>query len=118
MQAVTKKPPIEHEMVTVRLKVHRSNVNRLRKYAHSLESGEGRKYCVAEVFPEYVGKEHELALRAYRTREGLTQMELARITQIPQRHISEMENRKRGIGKERAKVLAKALNVSDYRLFL
>ena len=30
----------------------------------------------------------------------------------------QMENGKRGIGKERARILAKALNVSDYRLLL
>ncbi len=29
-----------------------------------------------------------------------------------------MENGKRGIGKERAKLLAEALQVSDYRVFL
>jgi transcriptional regulator with XRE-family HTH domain len=40
------------------------------------------------------------------------------MTGIPQRHISEMENGKRGIGKERARKLAKALRVSDYRFFL
>jgi transcriptional regulator with XRE-family HTH domain len=56
-------------------------------------------------------------LRAARTREDLTQTQLARLTGIPQRHLSEMEQGKRTIGKERAKTLAKALNV-DYRLFL
>lgn len=49
--------------------------------------------------------------------EGLTQVQLAEATGIPQRHISEMENGKRVIGKEHAKVLAKALN-TDYRAFL
>jgi transcriptional regulator with XRE-family HTH domain len=42
---------------------------------------------------------------------------LAEKTGIPQRHISEMENGKRTIGKERAKVLASALK-TDYRVFL
>jgi plasmid maintenance system antidote protein VapI len=37
---------------------------------------------------------------------------------IPQRHISEMENGKRQIGRERAKKLADALHVADYRVFL
>ena len=36
-------------------------------------------YTVAEVFPEYLGRESQVALRAYRTREGLTQKELARV---------------------------------------
>lgn len=58
-----------------------------------------------------------VALRGYRYREDLTQTKLADLTGIPQRHISEMENGKRPIGKERAKVLAKVLN-TDYRVFL
>jgi hypothetical protein len=36
---------------------------------------------------------------------------------IPQRHISEMENSKRTVGKENARKLAEALN-ADYRAFL
>jgi plasmid maintenance system antidote protein VapI len=39
------------------------------------------------------------------------------MTGIPQRHISEMENGKRPIGKEMAKKLGKALNIS-YKVFL
>lgn len=56
-------------------------------------------------------------LRAARTREDVTQMQLARLTGIPQRHLSAMEQGKRAIGKERAKKLAEVLHV-DYRLFL
>ena len=56
-------------------------------------------------------------LSGARHREGLSQRKLAQMTGIPQRHISEMENGKRPIGKERAKVLAAALN-TDYRVFL
>jgi DNA-binding transcriptional regulator YiaG len=52
-----------------------------------------------------------------REKEGLTQMSLAELTGIPQRHISEMERGKRSIGKERAKKLAEVLNV-DYRVLL
>jgi transcriptional regulator with XRE-family HTH domain len=74
-------------------------------------------YSVAEVFPEYIGKEMHVALRAYRTREELTQKRLAELTGIPQHHISEMENGKRCIGKERAKILAEALHC-DYRQLL
>lgn len=81
------------------------------------ESKEMKNYTVEEVFPDLIGKEKEIALRAYRTREGFTQRQLSEKSGIPQRHISEMENNKRSIGKERAKVLAKALNV-DYRVFL
>jgi DNA-binding XRE family transcriptional regulator len=116
MRAHTKKHPID-DIVTVTLRVHRSKVSQLRRYAESLESADERTYSVAEVFPEYVGREHEVALRAYRNREGLTQKQLAELTDIPQHHISEMENGKRSIGKERAKKLAEAL-LCDYRQLL
>ena len=70
-----------------------------------------------EAFPELKGNEAGTLLSGYRYREGLTQVELSRLTGIPQRHISEMEHGKRTIGKDIAKKLAKALNV-DYRAFL
>jgi DNA-binding XRE family transcriptional regulator len=89
-----------------------------KEYAKILESEGDRTYSVAEVFSEFLGHESQVALRAYRTRENLTQKELSQKTGIPQHQISEMENGKRGIGKERAKKLAEALNVQDYRLFL
>ncbi|MEN6469066.1 MAG: helix-turn-helix transcriptional regulator [Smithella sp.] len=57
------------------------------------------------------------ALAGMRYREGLTQMQLATKTGIPQRHISEMENGKRTIGKKNAKLFAEALK-TDYRVFL
>ena len=71
-----------------------------------------------DAYPEYseaqlIGK----ALAGARTREGLTQMQLSEITGIPQRHISEMENGKRPIGKEMAKRLGNALNIG-YKVFL
>ncbi|MDA3894659.1 MAG: helix-turn-helix transcriptional regulator [Desulfobacteraceae bacterium] len=52
-----------------------------------------------------------------RGKEGLTQKQLSELTGIPQRHISEMENGKRSIGKEIAKRLSKALNIG-YKVFL
>jgi len=57
------------------------------------------------------------ALIGARSREGLTQTQLAKLTGIPQRHISEMENGKRPIGKEMAKRLGEALNIG-YKTFL
>lgn len=57
------------------------------------------------------------ALRGARVKEGMTQVELSKRTGIPQRHISEIENGKRQIGKERAVKLAQALNVS-YRILI
>jgi DNA-binding XRE family transcriptional regulator len=100
MQEPTKKHHTE-ELVTVTVRVRASKV----------------AYSIAEVFPEYTGREKEIALRAYRNREGLTQKRLAEITGIPQHQISEMENGKRSIGKERARKLADALHC-DYRQLL
>lgn len=112
----TKKHPTE-DMITLQLRVHRHNAPLVKRYAEIIESEEERTYTVAEVFPEYIGKESQVALRAYRTREALTQKQLSELTGIPQHHISEMETGKRSIGKERAKKLAEALHC-DYRQLL
>lgn len=56
-------------------------------------------------------------LSGARYREGLTQVQLAERTGIPRRHLSEMENGHRPIGKQNARKLAEALNV-DPRRFL
>ncbi len=116
MSVATKKPHTD-ELVTVQLRVRRQNVQKIKDYAQAVESGTDQTYSISEVFPEYE-KQNPVALRAYRTREGLTQKQLAALTDIPQRHLSEMENGKRGIGKERAHKLAAALNISDYRVLL
>ena len=52
-----------------------------------------------------------------RYREGMTQEQLAAATGIPRRHISEMENNRRPIGKKNARKLAEALHVNP-RVFL
>ncbi|MCM2356878.1 MAG: helix-turn-helix domain-containing protein [Geobacteraceae bacterium] len=70
-----------------------------------------------EVFPEVSGNEAGAALRGLRLREDLTQSRLSELTGIPQRHISEMENGKRAIGREMAKKLAAVLH-SSYKVFL
>ena len=118
MPVVTKKLHTDEEMVTVKLRVHRRNEAKIKAYVKAVESDDDRIWSVAEVFPEYVGNEEPIALRAYRHREGLTQKNLSELTGIPQHHLSEMENGKRGIGKARARLWAKALGVSDYRVFL
>lgn len=56
-------------------------------------------------------------LSGARFREGLTQAALSERTGIPRRHISEMENGKRPIGKANARKLSKALNL-DPRVLL
>jgi DNA-binding XRE family transcriptional regulator len=79
-----------------------------------VESGIPWRECFPEVTVESMPG---VALVGARTREGLTQRELAELSGIPQRHISEMENGKRPIGKERARKLAEVLNV-NYKVFL
>jgi DNA-binding XRE family transcriptional regulator len=92
-------------------------VAKIKAYAKSIEEDSESNYTVAEVFPEFAGKEKVVALRAYRNREDLTQRQLAELTGIPQRHLSEMENGKRPIGKENTRKIGQALDV-DYRYFL
>jgi len=70
-----------------------------------------------ELSPELAYNRGGVCIRGGRTKEGLTQKQLAALTGIAQHHISEMENGKRSIGKETARKLAAALNV-DYRVFL
>jgi DNA-binding XRE family transcriptional regulator len=117
MQEPTKKHHIDSDMITLQLKVHRKNAAKIEEFARNIEEGGKRTYSLAEVFPDLIGKEKTIALRAYRTREDLTQRELAKKVGIPQRHISEMETGKRVIGKEMAKRFAEVLGV-DYRALL
>ncbi len=70
-----------------------------------------------DAFPGLQENEVGTYLAGARHREGLTQRQLAEKCGLPQRHISEMENGKRPIGKESAKKLAAALN-ADWRAFL
>lgn len=113
----TKKRPTETPL-EARFVGTREKIVKLREYARKiglLETSE--TVGVEEAFPEYAANPVGTALSGYRHREGLTQMELSRITGIPQRHISEMEHGKRTIGKEAARKLANALNC-DYRMLL
>jgi DNA-binding XRE family transcriptional regulator len=57
-----------------------------------------------------------VVLSGVRYRENLTQQQLSQLTGIPRRHLSEMENGKRPIGRTNAKRLGQALGV-DTRLF-
>jgi len=121
MQAHTKKHPTDDGLVSLQFRVHPANVERIRRYVETVEpvDGDNGGITADEFFDKYfTGRSKwEVALCGYRTREGLTQRELADKTGIPQRHISEMENGKRPIGKETARKLAAVLNV-DYRVFL
>lgn len=74
-------------------------------------------YNFREIF---TGTDSELGascLRGARYRENMTQVQLAEKTGISRRHISEMENGKRTIGRQNAKKLATALNI-DPRILI
>ena len=115
----TKKHPTE-KLVTLRLRVHPANVERIRRFATSIEAemeGEARPWreVLAELRPDDTVP--AAVLRGSRVKENLTQAQLSERTGIPRRHISEMEHGKRPIGKETARKLAQALEC-DYRVFL
>lgn len=56
-------------------------------------------------------------LKGIRVREGLTQIEFAKLIDTSQANLSSMENGTRPIGKNKAKVIAEKFDV-DYRYFL
>ncbi len=97
----------------------REKIEKLREYAKKIGARDATDtISIEEAYPDYADNPLGLALRGARYREGLTQRQLAGLTGIPQRHISEMESGKRQIGRERAKKIAEALHVIDYRVFL
>lgn len=109
----TKKPRIEavHFVGTAK------KLQELRAYAVKigLQESDG-SIPWRDAFPEFQGNEAGAVLSGYRHREGLTQSKLSEISDIPQRHISEMENGKRIIGIVNAKRLAAALHCDHRRL--
>ncbi len=118
MLAPTKKPLTEG-VAEIRFVGPRETLERLAVLAREL----GVRQVEAavpwrELFPEWDdARLPGMSLAGARHKEGLTQRELSARTDIPQRHISEMENGKRPIGKEMAKRLAESLHVS-YKIFL
>src|SRR5690349_17693514 len=91
----TRKPHTE----AVRFIGSAKKLQELREYAAKLgilESDDSIPW--RDAFPEFQGNEAGTILSGYRHREGMTQVQLAEATGIPQRHISEMENGKRIIG--------------------
>jgi len=114
MQAHTRKPLTE----TIHFVGTKAAIERLRLLARTeglIEASDG--IPAAMLNPELESNPGGVYLRGIRYREDLTQDQLSAMTGIHRRHISEMENGKRTIGKESAKKLAKVLN-SDYRMFL
>lgn len=93
-------------------------ISRLRKYARAAGAVEANDSILATtISPGLVTNPRGTYLKGIRYREGLTQDQLSEATGIARRHLSEMENGKRTIGKENAKKLASVLH-ADYRLFL
>lgn len=96
-----------------------SQAETVREALHALGFEEARDTLLwRECFPAWPNAQLPgVVLAGARYKEGLTQVQLARLTGIPQRHISEMEHGKRPIGKDRARKLAEVLKV-DYHVFL
>lgn len=80
------------------------------QFSDSIPWRESRQYSDPAKLPGQI-------LAGARYREDLTQEELSERTGIPRRHISEMENGRRPIGKANARKLAEVLNI-DPRRFL
>lgn len=119
MQVHTKKRHTE-PLVTLRLKLSRTNAERVKSFVAAIEAEPDSDSIPYEAFfnEHFPGKtEQEIALAGYRYREDLTQQQLSDLTGINRRHISEMEHGKRSIGKENAKKLAEALHC-NYRSLL
>lgn len=119
MQAHTKKRHTNDALVSLKLRVHPNNVERIKRYVAKIEPEFSPNISVDEFFSTHFSGESKpsVSLRGLRYREDITQRQLAEATGIPQRHISEMETGKRTIGKEIARKLAAVLN-ADYRSFL
>lgn len=106
------------EYVEMRYRIPLHRLSEIREVMASYGAEEAKEDSESipwkEVYPDF---NPSTALRGARKRENLTQQALAKLMGINQTHVSEMENRKRPIGKEMAKRLAIVLNV-DYRIFL
>jgi len=86
----------------------------LKSAGNDIEFSERELIPADEVFPDsHPGK----ILRGLRTREDLTQVQLAEKIGVRPHHISEMEHGKRPIGKAMALKIAKVLNAS-YKVLL
>ena len=111
----TKKHPIE----SIKFYGSPQAISRLRKYATNAGAVEASSDSIPaeEISPDLASNPQGVYLKGIRYRQELTQVQLAEITGIPRRHISEMENGKRAIGKATAHKLADVLH-ADYRIFL
>lgn len=116
MLAPTKKRPIE--TVEARFVGTPEGIGRLREVARE-EGVADISDAVPwrEAFQEFADNTPGTLVSGFRHRENMTQETLSHITGIPRRHISEIENGKRTMGKVNAKKIAAVLK-TDYRMFL
>ena len=86
----------------------------VRPVERPVNENEEKLYSAREVFPESSPGNR---LRGLRTREGITQKELAKTLGIRQHHVSEMEKGLRSISRDMAKRIGASYKVS-YKVFL
>ncbi|MCL2721271.1 MAG: helix-turn-helix transcriptional regulator [Treponema sp.] len=133
MLALTKKPPIKLKRSAAKNTINSkrntenmlffvscpvSNSNRIKQYLEKhgciLVDNKHEWVNAKGLFTEHTSANLLIGARG---KENITQMQLSELTGIPRRHISDMENGRRPIGKQNALKFAKTLNI-DYRLFL
>ncbi len=112
MSAHTQKPPTDQRHFVVSCPP--ALANEARQYLEGMGCVVSDAADAREVFPD---RSPGTLLSGARYREDMTQTQLSQTTGIPRRHISEMENGRRPIGKANARKLGQALGV-DYRYFL
>jgi DNA-binding XRE family transcriptional regulator len=133
MLVLTKKPPTNAKRQAVKSSVHTkknaesmlffvscpaSSSKQIKQYLEKhgcVFLDEGQEWVDAKgLFAERTPANMLIGARG---KESITQMQLSELTGIPRRHISDMENGRRSIGKQNAMKFGKALNI-NYRLFL
>jgi DNA-binding XRE family transcriptional regulator len=103
--------------------IARSDSPKLLGFLKSLQSSllddNNETVSADEVFKDIYKKYGKVGatIRGFRVRDGITQKELAKLLEIHQVHVSQIENNKRTVGKKLAHKLAKVFHTS-YRLFL
>ena len=117
---------IEHPLceITIRPREATSSARLTELIQNNLDSYQEEKRIPASVLHAEGKAEHGdyyrtpgYYLRLYRQRLDMPQVLLSKASGIPQRHVSEMENNKRALGKAAAKKLAAILKI-DYRKLL
>lgn len=107
----------KHPTESVRFIGPPAAIERLRRLAKEAGAKETTDIPASVINPALDNNSDGVYLKGIRHRDSITQEQLAGLTGIPRRHLSEMENGHRPIGKAAARKLALAL-VCDYRAFL